>query len=40
MSAQRRKFTAEFRQEVVALVRRSSQSTNPVAKEVASARRR
>lgn len=34
MSAQRRKFTAEFRQEAVALVRRSGQSANQVAKEL------
>ena len=34
MSAQRRKFTAEFRQEAVALVQRSGQSANQVAKEL------
>jgi len=34
MSAPRRKFTSEFKQEAVALVRRSSQSANQVAKEL------
>jgi len=34
MSVPRRKFTAEFKQEAVALVRRSGQSANQVAKEL------
>lgn len=34
MRAQRRKFTAEFKHEAVALVRRSGQSANQVAKEL------
>jgi transposase-like protein len=34
MSAQRRKFTDEFRQEAGALVQRSGQSANQVAKEL------
>jgi len=34
MSAPRRKFTSEFKQEAVALVRRSGQSANQVAKEL------
>ena len=34
MGTQRRKFTSEFKQEAVALVRRSGQSANQVAKEL------
>ncbi len=34
MSAPRRTFTAEFKQEAVALVQRSGQSANQVAKEL------
>ena len=34
MSASRRTFTAEFKQEAVVLVRRSGQSANQVAKEL------
>ena len=34
MRAPRRKFTSEFKQEAVALVRRSGQSANQVAKEL------
>ena len=34
MSALRRKFTAEFKQEAVALVRRSGRSANQLAQEL------
>ena len=39
MSAQRRKFTAEFKREPVALVRRSGRSANQVALELAAKER-
>lgn len=39
MSLPRRKFTAEFKAEAIALVRRTGHSANQIAKELESARR-